>query len=100
MPLHYYIYYRVRTDDAETELQIRGMQARLGCRSGHYGSLLKRRDDPLTWMEIYQHIDDSASFEQQLAQAVNEFDVDMFISGNRVTECFSGELVPAAHCRA
>lgn len=98
--LHYYIYYRVHSDDAETEQLIRGMQARMGCRSGHYGHLLKRRDDPLTWMEIYEHVSDSAAFELQLARAVAEFDVEMFINGSRVTECFSGERVSAAHCRA
>ncbi|ARU32248.1 hypothetical protein CAP31_11530 [Sulfuriferula sp. AH1] len=98
--LHYYIYYRVHSDDPETEQLIRGMQVRLGCRSGQYGNLVKRRDDPLTWMEIYEHVSDSATFEQQLARAVAEFDVEMFINGSRVTECFSGELAPTAHCRA
>lgn len=100
MSLHYYIYYRVLTDDPETEQQIRGMQARLSCRSGHYGKLLKRHNDPLTWMEIYEGISNSADFEQQLTRALAEFDIAMFINGNRVTECFSGELLTAAHCRA
>ena len=100
MTQHYYIYYRVITDDAETERQIRSMQARLDCRSGNHGSLLKRHDDPLTWMEIYEQVSDGPAFEQQLARAVAEFDVAMFINGNRITECFVGELTPTAHCRA
>ena len=98
--MHYYIYYKVRSDDLETEQQIRSMQARLGCRSGYYGSLLKRHDDPLTWMEIYENISDTNVFEQHLARAVSEFDVEMFINGDRVTECFTGELTPTSHCRA
>lgn len=99
MLAHYYIYYKVRSDDLETEHQIRSMQARLACRSGHDGKLLKRRDDPLTWMEIYEQVKDSTAFEQHLARVVAEFDVAMFINGNRVTECFMGDQ-PSAHCRA
>ena len=88
--MHYYVYYRVYSDDAETELQIRTLQARLGCRSGVYGYLLKRRDDTLTWMEVYESIPDSAAFELQMNRAVSELDVAMFINGERVTECFVG----------
>ncbi len=96
---HYYIYYRVKDDDAaETETHIRAMQARLACRSSINGRLLKRRDDPSTWMEIYENVADSNNFEHQLARAVSEFDVDMFLTGDgrRVTECFVGDVAPAS----
>jgi len=95
---HYYIYYRVKDNDAETETQIRAMQTRLACRSGISGHLLKRRDDPSTWMEIYENVADSINFEHQLARAVSEFDVDMFLAGDgrRVTECFAGDVAPAS----
>ncbi len=98
--LNYYIYYRVLTDDFETERQIRGMQAKLGCRTGVCGSLLKRQDDALTWMEIYLDIPDQSTFDHQLKRALNEFDVDMFINGKRITECFIGNSVTPTHCRA
>jgi len=93
---HYYIYYRVADDDVETETQVRAMQARLACRSGVSGRLLKRRDDPHTWMEIYENVADSIDFERQLARAVSEFDVDMFLAGDgrRVTERFAGDITP------
>ncbi len=95
---HYYIYYRVKDDDAETETQIRAMQTRLACRSGISGHLLKRRDDPSTWMEIYENVADSIHFEHQLARAVSEFDVDLFLAGDgrRVIECFVGDVAPAS----
>ena len=95
---HYYIYYRVKDDDAETETQIRAMQTRLACRSGVTGHLLKRRDDPSTWMEIYENVADSNNFEHQLARAVSEFDVDMFLAGDgrRVIECFVGDVAASS----
>ena len=94
--IHYYIYYRVKDDDAETETQIRAMQVRLACRSSINGRLLKRRGDSSTWMEIYENVADSIHFEHQLARTVSEFDVDMFLAndGQRVIECFVGDDVP------
>lgn len=99
MLAHYYIYYKVLSDDLETEHHIRNMQVRLACRSSHAGKLLKRRDDPLTWMEVYEDVSDSAAFEQHLARTLTEFDVAMFINGDRITECFMGDQ-PIAHCLA
>ncbi|BBP01522.1 DUF4936 family protein [Sulfuriferula nivalis] len=98
--LNYYIYYRVLTDDPDTERQIRGMQARLGCRTGVHGSLLKRQDDTLTWMEVYPSINDQAAFDLALKQTLSEFDIEIFINGKRVTECFIGESAQPDHCRA
>ncbi|MHB1677334.1 MAG: DUF4936 family protein [Sulfuriferula sp.] len=98
--MHYYVYYRVYTDDAETELQIRSMQARLGCRCGVYGYLLKRREDPLTWMEVYESIANGATFERHMNHALSESDATMFINGNRVTECFLSSNTASTHCRA
>lgn len=101
---HYYIYYRVADDDTETETQVRAMQTRLACRSGISGCLMKRRDDPHTWMEIYENVADSIDFEQQLARAVSEFDVEMFLAseGRRVVECFVGNVAPhpTSSCKA
>jgi hypothetical protein len=98
--LNYYIYYRVLTDDLETERQIRGLQARLTCRTGVQGNLLKRQDDALTWMEIYPNITDQIEFDRALKQALSEFDIAIFINGKRVTECFIGETTQAYHCLA
>ncbi len=94
---HYYVYYRVADNDYETETQVRAMQARLACRSGIAGRLLKRRDDPHMWMEIYDNVADSKHFELHLARAVSEFDVDMFLARDacRSVECFTGD--EAAH---
>ncbi len=75
---------------------IRGMMARLACRSGVGGRLIRKRDEPGLWMEIYADVADPARFEPLLRQAVDEFDVEMFIDGTRRTECFlAGDAIPA-----
>jgi hypothetical protein len=92
----FFVWYRVDQDDRDTDLAIRGMMARLACRSGISGRLLKKRDEPGLWMEIYADVADSVRFEHLLRQAVDEFDVEMFIDGARTIECFmAGEQIVA-----
>jgi hypothetical protein len=95
---HYYIYYRVNEKDAgEAELLVRAMQARLACRSGVAGRLLKKRDEPGLWMEVYENVAEPERFERLLDQAAAEYDLAMFIDGPRKLECFSGGS-PAPLC--
>ncbi len=42
------------------------MQRDLAEATGISGRILRRRDDPTTWMEIYEHVPDAASFEEKL----------------------------------
>jgi len=93
----FFVWYRLNQDDRDTETAIRSMMARLACRSGICGRLLKRRDEPGLWMEIYADVADPDRFEHLLRQAVDEFDVEIFIDDARRTECFeAGESVVAA----
>jgi len=93
----FFVWYRVNRDDLDSDVAIRSMMARLACRSGVAGRLLKKRDEPGLWMEIYLDVADPVRFEHLLRQAVDEFDVEMFIDGARRTECFvAGEPVVAA----
>jgi hypothetical protein len=96
---HYYIYYRVSDKEAdEAETLVRSMQARLACRSGISGRLLKKREEPVLWMEVYEDVAEPGRFERLLDQAVDEFDLAMFIDGPRKTECFTGgSPVPLCH---
>lgn len=97
---HYYIYYRVNKQDAaEAETLVRSMQARLACRSGISGRLLKKHDEPNLWMEVYEDVNEPEGFGRLLDQALDEFDVCMFIDGPRKTECFIGGS-PAPLCLA
>jgi len=97
---HIYVWYRIAGDEADCERAIRGMMARLGCRSGVVGELQKKRDEARLWMEVYRDVGDPAAFQHRLAQAVDEFDVEMFVDGTRHTECFVADFTPppcAAH---
>jgi hypothetical protein len=96
---NYYIYYRVSAKNAdEAEVLVRSMQSRLACRSGIGGKLLKKRDEPGLWMEVYEAITEPARFERLLEQAVDEFDLAMFLDGPRHAECFIGDDAPLAAC--
>ncbi len=84
--------------DNDTETAIRSMMSRLACRSGVSGRLLKKRDEPRLWMETYADVADTVRFEHLLRQAVDEYDVEMFIDGKRCTECFLAAEPVAAAC--
>ena len=86
--LSYFVWYRVQRDDHDTEAAIRSMMTRLACRAGVSGRLMKKRDKSRLWMETYLDVTDSVGFEHLLQQAVDEYDVEMFIDGKRCTECF------------
>ncbi len=94
----YFVWYRVKHDDLDTETVIRSMMARLACRSGMVGRLLKKHVETRLWMEIYLDVTDAKGFEQLLHQAVDEFDVEMFIDGQRCTESFVATDPAAAGC--
>lgn len=101
MSASYFIWYRVHADQhggvGDAETVIRAMMGRLACRAGVVGRLLKKRDEPATWMEVYEGVGDGDRFERELARAVDEYDVEMFCVDRRHTECFlSGAAIPAA----
>ncbi len=92
MSAHYYVWYRVPEGvAAEAETAVRALQARLACSSGIGGRLLKKRDAPETWMEVYEGVAEPQAFERQLQELVERYDVEMFLDGGRHVECFVGE---------
>ena len=100
MAFEYFVWYRVGQDPDAAELAVRTMMARLACRTGATGRLLKKRDEPRLWMEIYVGVAAPEAFETRLAQALDEFDVEMFLDGPRHTECFVTEAPIPAACAA
>ena len=72
-PVHYYIYYRVDSASAEPAwnavTQILELVER---RAGVSGRWLRRADEPLLWMEVYEAVHDATGFEAALTQAVAE----------------------------
>lgn len=89
--LSYYIYYRVDpARAAELEPRVRAMQASLDCKIGVAGRLLKKRDEPQVWMEIYEEVEDATAFERALAEAVERERLADFLQpgSGRSSECF------------
>lgn len=101
MSASYYVWYKVTdADDRELERAVRGMQARLACRTGIHGRLLKKRDAPDTWMEVYEGVAEPQGFERQMQDLVEQFDLEMFLRDSRHTECFLGDAAIAqVSCR-
>jgi hypothetical protein len=59
-----YVYYRVRADQAAAcRAAVAALQAQLGVAP----RLLRRADDPATWMEIYEDVDEA--FAARLEEA-------------------------------
>lgn len=94
----YCVWYRVTHDGPDTETVLRRMMARLACRTGIFGQLMKKRDDPGLWMEVYQGIADADAFEQHLVETADEYDVDMFVADKRRVECFLSQAAGAPAC--
>ncbi|MGH8600429.1 MAG: DUF4936 family protein [Burkholderiales bacterium] len=91
MPLAYYIYYRVAAErSAECEKKVGALLDAVRTATGIGGRFMKKRGEPLLWMEVYEGIDDSVAFERALAAAVAESGfADCLQSGSgRRTECF------------
>lgn len=89
MLLSYYIYYRV-AQPAQAQKLVRRIHAALKDQTGIDGRLLRKRDDPTTWMEIYEGVGAVGDFEQCLAAAVQatNFAAVLVTGGVRHLECF------------
>ena len=84
-----YVYYRLEPRHAgEAETPIRALMARITCRAGVTAQLLKKCDEPLLWMESYAGIADKEAFLLELSSLADEYDVSVFIDGERHLECF------------
>jgi hypothetical protein len=89
LALSYYIYYRV-AQPVQARALVREIQAALKGRTGIEGRLLRKHDDPSTWMEIYEGVDDIDAFEQCLAAATQatNFTAVLVAGAVRQMECF------------
>jgi hypothetical protein len=90
MAYSYYIYYRVAADHAENcELRVLELFSAVKQSTTITGRLLKKRSEPLLWMEVYENVRDDAKFELELAQAAAQLKIaDCLQEGVRRTECF------------
>lgn len=90
MAYSYYIYYRVAPQQAEScELRVLELIAALKERTGVAGRLLKKRSEPLLWMEVYENVRDDAKFELELEQAAAQ---------SKVAECLQEGTARRLEC--
>jgi hypothetical protein len=90
MAYSYYIYYRVPADRAQgCEVRVLELFKAVKQSTGVAGRLLKKRSEPLLWMEIYENVRDDAKFELALEQAV---------TGLKLTECLQEGTARRVEC--
>jgi hypothetical protein len=65
--LNYYVYYKIAPERAEAlRAQVDALFALVETRTGVRGRWMRRRDDPSTYMEVYEGVEDGAAFEALL----------------------------------
>lgn len=92
MSWSYYIYYRV--DAAKTGACAVAVEYLLDVmrkKTGIQGRVMKKRNEPLLWMEVYENVTDEAGFEWELAEAVTGSGIGKLLQegSGRHTECFN-----------
>lgn len=92
MSWSYYIYYRV--DAAKTgacAVAVEYLLDAMHKKTGIQGRVMKKRNEPLLWMEVYENVTDEAGFEWELAEAVTGSGIGKLLQegSSRHTECFS-----------
>lgn len=71
MNLAWYVYYKVRPEcEAQARALADALLVEVRRRTGVAGRLLRRRDDPSTWMEVYDNVPEDARFEAELQAAL------------------------------
>ena len=77
MLMNYYIYYRVAPlEAARARAVVNAVQSALGKETSIQGRLLRRDDDPSTWMEIYEAVADPLRFEAALDRLLAQHNFD------------------------
>jgi hypothetical protein len=86
----YFIYYRTAAGADEVRRAVGEMQRALAQETGIGGRLMRRADDPTTWMEVYEAVPDPAGFERSLDAAVARFGLARLLGadGRRHVERF------------
>jgi hypothetical protein len=91
MTLSYYVYYRVRPEQAAAcEPAVRALISSVRAATGTSGRLMKKRGEPNLWMEVYEGVMDDAKFEWELAEAAGRSGVQQYLlpGSGRHIECF------------
>ena len=64
---HYYVYYKISLEQAAAlRGRVQAMFKTIESQCGVRGRWMHRRDDPSTYMEVYEDVKDAAAFEALL----------------------------------
>ena len=85
-----YVYYQVPKDNlASVRRAVMALLSEVQASTGVLGRLARRRDDPATWMEIYEGIVDLESFERALQETAQGHELNALLApSRRHTEIF------------
>jgi len=65
--LNYYVYYKVAPEQLkEVGSAVKSLLATVESQTGIRGRWMRRRDDPTTYMEVFEGVKDEAAFEALL----------------------------------
>ena len=71
---NYYVYYRIDPDRVDAlRVAVQELLASIERETGVRGRWMRRRDDPGTFMEVYESVTDEGAFEAALARATRQF---------------------------
>jgi quinol monooxygenase YgiN len=74
--LNYYVYYKVAPERlTEIGSAVKSLLATVESQTGVRGRWMRRRDDPTTYMEVFEGVKDEAAFEALLAREGARFGV-------------------------
>ena len=88
---HYYIYFRIPAERAAAiETAIHHLQLAIKEQLGINGRLLKKRDEPNLWMEVYENLPEHSGFEDVLERLEAQIGIAELLGANekRHIECF------------
>ena len=91
MSCRFYIYYKVAAQNADkVRAAALELQRALARATGIPGRLLCRRDQPDTWMEVYEGVTDAAAFQAALDTEVQRLQFGNLLApdARRITELF------------
>ena len=71
---NHYVYYRIEAARVDAfRLSVQGLFKAIERETGVRGRWMRRRDDPSTYMEVYEGVHDAAAFEALLARESKGF---------------------------
>ena len=74
--MNYYVYYKVPADrEAALRASVRELFKIIKKQTGISGRWMRRRDDPSTYMEVYEGVKDGAAFEALMQSEAARFGV-------------------------